>query len=893
MYKISFRIYLAALVVAPLAFGTVETWSLTVMESLILFAMILVFWEWFRQRQRPKLKTPGIVLLALVPAYILWQLLPLPPVFIRLISSVLFAFHQTGGGAIDPAQWWPLTALPQATLAEFFRFVAYTGVFFLTILFGSQRKRQETILFTLVFTAALIALEAIAQLTSPQGLIYWLRVTPSASSVGPYVYRNHFSGYMEMVLPLALGLFFYSTSDASTARSWREKFLDLFLQPGVNRHTLLGISATLIATAIFISRSRGGIISLSISVPIMLILLHQRRIISKRLLLAYLIPSAVLIFVGWFGWDKIAERFLEIHKDEHGFYDGRVGYWLDTLPMIKDFWITGSGAGTFEAVFPAYQSSWVPGVVVNHAHNDYVEIMATLGITGAALLSCFLGRVIFVSHALVNKRRSNFAVIIWVASLSGILALCVHAFMDFNFYNGANGLYFFTLCGLLIAGASAKPTEQWRGKGKFPEPRAISGLVSLAGIILSFVLVTAILIINLRIMAAAGIFSGIRASVLSSSLPANDLRGMDEKISQAIALDPLDFRYRYLQGNVAAFLGEDQKAADSYRQSLALNPLNSETLSRLAESTSRQAGSRDTECFLKAALQVDVANPQLYLNYADWLIVHNRRAEGLAIMRKGLVLSPGHLQQAMAMLFNRGLGAVDMLQAIPNDLNSQLALGSHLDQMGRRYGATYVYRRIEGMLSSQKVVPLNVYQQLIQHYSLVNQSNDAIKLLHQAIRDYPDESSLKLMLGDQFGKSNRAGEAEIVIREATMLNPGDLLPIIRLGAYLQRTGQTAAAVVEYDKAYGMLATTGKLDSSWVKQMSDFYLNVGNSDRALSTIRQGVSLLPGDPNLRLWEGNCLVALGRKTEAGRVYLQVLAGSPGNQEARKRLRELGLLR
>ena len=53
--------------------------------------------------------------------------------------------------------------------------------------------------------------------------------------------------------------------------------------------------------------------------------------------------------------------------------------WKDTIPMLRDFWLTGTGAGTYETGMLVYQRA-SPGVRFNQAHNHYLQLAAEGGV---------------------------------------------------------------------------------------------------------------------------------------------------------------------------------------------------------------------------------------------------------------------------------------------------------------------------------------------------------------------------------------------------------------------------------------------------------------------------------------------------------------------------------
>jgi O-antigen ligase len=64
--------------------------------------------------------------------------------------------------------------------------------------------------------------------------------------------------------------------------------------------------------------------------------------------------------------------------------------------MIRDFWLTGTGAGTYETGMLVYQRT-SPGVRFNQAHNQYLQLAAEGGVLLGVPLAAAL--VLYVRQA--------------------------------------------------------------------------------------------------------------------------------------------------------------------------------------------------------------------------------------------------------------------------------------------------------------------------------------------------------------------------------------------------------------------------------------------------------------------------------------------------------------
>jgi O-antigen ligase len=96
---------------------------------------------------------------------------------------------------------------------------------------------------------------------------------------------------------------------------------------------------------------------------------------------------------------------------------------------IKDNWLLGSGIGSFRRLYPQYEDqAAVTTTFVNHAHNDYLEILLETGIPGLLTLLLFLlwwaGRAVRVA-----RMRAIFPCA-WAAVI-GSAALLLHSLVDY------------------------------------------------------------------------------------------------------------------------------------------------------------------------------------------------------------------------------------------------------------------------------------------------------------------------------------------------------------------------------------------------------------------------------------------------------------------------------
>ena len=115
----------------------------------------------------------------------------------------------------------------------------------------------------------------------------------------------------------------------------------------------------------------------------------------------------------------------------------RIDIWTDTINIVMDFPLFGTGLGTFKNIYPQYQSE-NSRFLFDHAENDYLEIVTDMGVAGFFII---IGMAFVFSYSVTKawrKRHDNFIKCIVAGGMSSCVAIAVHSFTDFNLRIPAN-----------------------------------------------------------------------------------------------------------------------------------------------------------------------------------------------------------------------------------------------------------------------------------------------------------------------------------------------------------------------------------------------------------------------------------------------------------------------
>lgn len=161
---------------------------------------------------------------------------------------------------------------------------------------------------------------------------------------------------------------------------------------------------------------------------------------SRRWLRVIRTVTLAVIFVAIFiGIRPIIERFTL----ESFWREARPRFYKLTLRMVADYPLFGTGAGTYIYAYTPYEDKDLGGIL-HHAHNDYLEILAEMGIIGGGAIigAAFLALVVLFWRWAKLPEHDYFRRGVGLGLIGGIVAILIHSFSDFNLRVPANALYF-------------------------------------------------------------------------------------------------------------------------------------------------------------------------------------------------------------------------------------------------------------------------------------------------------------------------------------------------------------------------------------------------------------------------------------------------------------------
>ncbi len=376
-----------------LAHGAVEAWSESVLE--IGAAVLFVWW----------------VLLGVLHRHIEVHWNPLIWPMVGFLGVGLLQYFVR------------LSVYPYLTKIELLKLSAYLLLSFLTVQAFRTIEHWRALVWFLLAFGFVVAVFGIIQHFTFNGKLYWVReLRYGGMPFGSYVNRNHFAGVMELIIPSGMALLVLRAVQS-------------------DQLLLVGLFTIVPIGAVFLSASRGGIITLMVELGLFTVLIWAGRAQRRNLVVGAMVVLLAAMLVAWLGVGPAMERFASFKAEEVSEL-GRLVIIKDSWRIFLDYPVFGTGLGTFIDVYPRYESFY-DAKVVNHVHNEYVEALVETGVVGGTCCLLFIVGVFRSALAQLQSDREASVRAMRVGALVACAGLLVHSTVDFGLHIPSNATLFF------------------------------------------------------------------------------------------------------------------------------------------------------------------------------------------------------------------------------------------------------------------------------------------------------------------------------------------------------------------------------------------------------------------------------------------------------------------
>jgi O-antigen ligase len=408
---------------------------------------------------RPSWRVLDAALVAIALAIVL-QLLPLPAAVVDVLSP--------GAARVRSAlQFAPLTPDPDALVTLSVDPAATVGALGVTVLgimsfwiarglfgAGGQTRACCRALAAIGAVAAVLAL--VQKATAPKLLLFAVEpVARSTNPFGAFTNRNHMAAWLLLIAAPVAGYLIarWRIHDEDFRGHWRPWFRHFVVSGmALTALALMAIVGTLLATlsrSAVVGLGAAGVVAWRLGEPRMRI---ERSHLPARLGALGAALVIAMLFVDLDGW---ATRLQESLTDGPGASFSRTTIWRETLPVVRDFWLTGTGAGTYSDAMTEYQQSriWVGSMRrwahFNNAHSHYLQVMSEGGLLLAIPAAVALFTFARLARAAVVADKAE---MFWVrvGAAAGLAGLAVQSIWEVALTMPANAVLAGVLAGLVL-----------------------------------------------------------------------------------------------------------------------------------------------------------------------------------------------------------------------------------------------------------------------------------------------------------------------------------------------------------------------------------------------------------------------------------------------------------
>ena len=425
------------IIYAPIPLGANRIWASSTLEFFT-FSLFLGHLFFTIKNKRPFIPVISSFII-IVPLTItaLWLLLQITP------SLGVYWGREFSTLSFDPS-------LTHIMLLKTIALILFSWLIFYYV---NTQERVYTFALAILVSGLLQAIYA-SWLNLNEGMPTPIFYIPySTAAVGSFIYKNQLANYLALCLSVGIGVLISQLSLKGTSYQMRHKIRDIALVL-LSSKVLIRLGLIIMIIALILTRSRMGNSAFFFAlaaISIFSFFFYNRKPKHLRLLiLSFFIVD--LILVGTiFGVEKVKERLLETSLSS----ETRDEVIRDSIPMVLEYPIFGTGGGSFYSSFSQYQAGPYSGFY-DHAHNDYIQFSAELGLPITFLLGMMVLYCLFISLKSIVKRKTPLYQGISFGCAVAIVHMLLHSTVDFSLQSPAIAMLFISILSLSVITSNLK-----------------------------------------------------------------------------------------------------------------------------------------------------------------------------------------------------------------------------------------------------------------------------------------------------------------------------------------------------------------------------------------------------------------------------------------------------
>jgi O-antigen ligase len=449
-------LFVVALVWLPLPLGSNRQWAIALFAAVVWVLLaacgLLRLWSPAATAESSRTSWGGHVVLALLVLFTAWTSLQLTP----------FGYTEDA----------------HETRIYVLRCIGYIGAFWLVQLLVTSDRRRMALLVGLLSAGVVQALIAMVLFSGASQYEYMgLDFAQGTRATGTFPQADALSNYLLLTFSAGLAVMLMQMGHrrpSSRAVKWQQR-VHAALEFMMSGKMVVRLMLVTLVIALVLTRSRmgNGTFFLGLFLVAAWVMARSADLRKSAGILVVSLLVVDLIVIGqWVGLSQVLSRIeateiaaeaasapttaavsTAIRREET--LEDRMRPVRDAVAMLRERPWTGFGGGAFYNAFTRYKVESAPDPY-NHAHNDYVEIAADVGLPGLLLLAGVVLLTAVRAFRLMQDGSSPHARGVAAGVGMGLLCALLHALVDLNLQINANAM---TLT-VLLAVVWSVPTKR-------------------------------------------------------------------------------------------------------------------------------------------------------------------------------------------------------------------------------------------------------------------------------------------------------------------------------------------------------------------------------------------------------------------------------------------------
>lgn len=310
-------------------------------------------------------------LIAFIAVALLLPLIQIVPLSRGIVAGLpgretALATHDLVGGTA----WWTISVTPMETATALVSLLAPLAMFLIAL---TLRKQDYFWLFVVVFAMAMVSVVVgLFQFSTGGSLFNFFSSSHRQFLIGFFSNRNHQGLFLALCAALAIG------------------WMLTLVRNRKNAYFLAILTGFFILVVSVATNSRTGMAMCAASVVVALALFLRKADIGRTLIASIAGIAVAAVTLGIFlSSSRVADVSVKRFGDLPA--DGRFKIWESSADLINVYFPFGSGLGTFVDIFNSHEAlTDLAPSYVNHAHNEYIELLIELGAAAPIVLALFL-----------------------------------------------------------------------------------------------------------------------------------------------------------------------------------------------------------------------------------------------------------------------------------------------------------------------------------------------------------------------------------------------------------------------------------------------------------------------------------------------------------------------